>query len=364
MLVDEIFIPHAEGTIRVGLDPRLTVFAGLPEPARARLVDLLVAGLSGTGSASVRVRDDEGEVTVLSAAGARDADGRVVANPLGELAHDPAALARAMVVRPGALGLPEGRPDPRVHAEWTALSMDRTRLDVELGALEAGRAERLGLQRELGDVSTTPLFTAADSVAAIGPRMDEILRRRAGAERVLRDEDAADDDRERATAEVVRCEDELNELAAADVTPMSAARRLILRRRAMLRSRIEELPTDADVDAARRRLEIAVGRLAELEEREPALAPAVAARVRTVLLARAAGLRPEGVSGAAPLVLDDPLVRLVPDQRVDLLDVIARVAERVQIVLLTDDDGIGAWARHRSDHGEVRLIDMTAAAAS
>ena len=59
-----------------------------------------------------------------------------------------------------------------------------------------------------------------------------------------------------------------------------------------------------------------------------------------------------------PLVLDDPLVQLDPTSHHDLLDVLARVSQRTQVVLLTEDRVVTSWARHRADRGEVRLVDL------
>lgn len=146
--------------------------------------------------------------------------------------------------------------------------------------------------------------------------------------------------------------------------PEDAARRIVARRRAMVEARIAELPTDDDVRAARRRLEGAAARLGRLDASDPAGAAPSLGQVRNALLGRAASLRPNGIVGTVPLLLDEPLVRIAPADRCDLLDVLVRISDRTQIVLLTDDPVTTTWARHHAERGELRLVDLAATAPS
>ncbi|HEX7132946.1 MAG TPA: hypothetical protein VF228_10235 [Iamia sp.] len=133
--------------------------------------------------------------------------------------------------------------------------------------------------------------------------------------------------------------------------------RLLARRRASLRARIAELPDDADLAATRRQLAAVADRLARLEGG----GGTDVERTREALLGRIALLRPEGVTAIAPLVLDEALVGLAPDDLLDLLDLLVRVSERTQIVVLTGDPAIATWARYRAARGDVRLIEMARA---
>jgi hypothetical protein len=144
--------------------------------------------------------------------------------------------------------------------------------------------------------------------------------------------------------------------AAADDDP---AARLLARRRAALRARMAELPDDADVAAARRRMAAVADRLARLDGSGP---PDVE-RTRAALLGRIALLRPDGVTAIAPLVLDEALVGLAPDDLLDLLDLVLRVAERTQVVVLTGDPAVATWARHRAAGGQLRLVELARAGA-
>ncbi len=62
------------------------------------------------------------------------------------------------------------------------------------------------------------------------------------------------------------------------------------------------------------------------------------------LLARLASLRSVGLAGSVPLVLDDPFSVLDDDELMGVLDRLARLADAVQIVLVTDREAAVAWA--------------------
>jgi hypothetical protein len=130
--------------------------------------------------------------------------------------------------------------------------------------------------------------------------------------------------------------------------------RLLARRRASLRARIAELPDDADLAATRRQLDAVADRLARLESGGVTDVESL----REALLARIALLRPDGVTAIAPLVLDEALGGLAPDDLLDLLDLLVRVSERTQIVVLTGDAAIATWARYRAAGGDVLLLEM------
>lgn len=481
MLVDELFIPHRAGTVRVPIHERVTVFAGLGETGRHRMARLFVGALAGAGPAYISMRDSSGDRALISTVGTRHADGRVVEGPVPTVEPTAGALERRMIVRAADLGLGPGRPDPFTVADRTAATIAHRQLVGELTAVEAGAAERAHLVAELGpppdldpgeatgrlgpDVAGRPA-----TLVAAAPTIDRLLRSRQAAEDVLvhtglalraasapetarelfdrvrgtaaatallaavtagarmearRSEPAdagtpadpatrgeADDvkvdvrsvrRRARAEGEAVRgaaeedivdCDRSLKELAGeagvavgaegpgsalaralrvapcratpddARRRPEDAARRIVARRRAMVEARIAELPTDDDVRAARRRLEGAAARLGRLDASDPAGAAPSLGQVRNALLGRAASLRPNGIVGTVPLLLDEPLVRIAPADRCDLLDVLVRISDRTQIVLLTDDPVTTTWARHHAERGELRLVDLAATAPS
>ncbi len=80
--------------------------------------------------------------------------------------------------------------------------------------------------------------------------------------------------------------------------------------------------------------------------------------VREYLLAR---LTKASAAGPAdeplPVVLDEPFLRAPADAKWELLDLLERLTEKVQVVYLTDDPYIGAWARRRSADGAITLLE-------
>ncbi|MDQ3293813.1 MAG: hypothetical protein M3527_05105, partial [Actinomycetota bacterium] len=72
-------------------------------------------------------------------------------------------------------------------------------------------------------------------------------------------------------------------------------------------------------------------------------------------LARATTAGPHGEP--VPVVLDDPFVHVAAERKWELMDMVARLAERTQLVYLTDDAFIGAWARRRTATGTITLLE-------
>ncbi|MCB0960999.1 MAG: hypothetical protein KDB04_15940, partial [Acidimicrobiales bacterium] len=62
------------------------------------------------------------------------------------------------------------------------------------------------------------------------------------------------------------------------------------------------------------------------------------------LLSRLAAVRSVGLAGSVPLVLDEPFAVLDDDELTSVLDRLARLADAVQIVLVTDREAAVAWA--------------------
>ena len=57
-----------------------------------------------------------------------------------------------------------------------------------------------------------------------------------------------------------------------------------------------------------------------------------------------AAVRSVGLAGSVPLVLDEPFAVLDDDELTTVLDRLARLADAVQIVLVTDREAAVAWA--------------------
>lgn len=69
-----------------------------------------------------------------------------------------------------------------------------------------------------------------------------------------------------------------------------------------------------------------------------------ASELEWYLLARVASQRAVSVAGSLPLVLDDALAGLDAADVAHLLDRLERMAETVQVIVVSDDPAIGAWA--------------------
>jgi hypothetical protein len=79
--------------------------------------------------------------------------------------------------------------------------------------------------------------------------------------------------------------------------------------------------------------------------------------VRRQLIARLTEARKVAGDESLPVVLDDALMRVRGDSKWDLLDLLDRVADKTQIVYLTDDHDVVLWARRRSGGGSLMLLE-------
>lgn len=58
-----------------------------------------------------------------------------------------------------------------------------------------------------------------------------------------------------------------------------------------------------------------------------------------------------------PILLDDPFVRVPAERKWELMDLLRRLSEQTQLLYLTDDPFVGAWARRRADTGAITLLE-------
>jgi hypothetical protein len=78
------------------------------------------------------------------------------------------------------------------------------------------------------------------------------------------------------------------------------------------------------------------------------------------LLRRLADVRAVGPGGESfPLILDDPLRDLTSAQKPTLLELLVRASSAQQIVYLTEDDAVAAWARLEALTGELTVLEPT-----
>ncbi|MBV8297875.1 MAG: hypothetical protein JO085_13635, partial [Acidimicrobiia bacterium] len=79
--------------------------------------------------------------------------------------------------------------------------------------------------------------------------------------------------------------------------------------------------------------------------------------VRRQLIARLTEARKGAGEEAMPVILDEALVRVRGEHKWELLDLIDRVADKTQIVYLTDDYDVVVWARRRAGGSSLALLE-------
>lgn len=85
--------------------------------------------------------------------------------------------------------------------------------------------------------------------------------------------------------------------------------------------------------------------------------PSDADELTDLLAARLDILRQVGMLGESlPLILDEPFEVVDPRAKLRLMEFLVRAAGRPQIVLLTDDPGIEAWARSEALAGDLAVV--------
>ena len=83
------------------------------------------------------------------------------------------------------------------------------------------------------------------------------------------------------------------------------------------------------------------------------------------LVARLAELRHAGPGGQSlPLILDEPLNGVEPSIKQWMLELVGRSAGTPQVVYLTEDEDVAAWARMEAMAGHLAVIEPSPRAAT
>jgi len=83
--------------------------------------------------------------------------------------------------------------------------------------------------------------------------------------------------------------------------------------------------------------------------------------VRQYLLASLTGATHAGPHGdPMPVLVDEAFARMQPDSKWELLDLLERLAEKAQVIYLTDDPYVAGWARRRAAAGAITLLEPVA----
>jgi hypothetical protein len=75
-------------------------------------------------------------------------------------------------------------------------------------------------------------------------------------------------------------------------------------------------------------------------------------------LTKASHAGPQGDS--MPVVLDEVFARIPAERKWELLDMVQRLSEKTQLIYLTDDPYVGAWARRAASDGAISLLEPAA----
>lgn len=214
-----------------------------------------------------------------------------------------------------------------------------------LASLEAD-LERCRIEEE--HAAAAVASAEADVTVANGPAFDDAVSSAAEAEQALarsttREEEA------RAALEAHAPDGAVEELLVAARARLAEAERQVAEAAAAEQSIASSL---AEVDAA-----FAAASATEAQ----ALADAEAIdRVKLIedmdweLMSRLAAVRSVGLAGSLPVVLDDPFGVLDDDELHHVLDRLARLADAVQVVLVSDREAAVAWAAQAgSEHALV-----------
>jgi hypothetical protein len=408
-------------SVTVPFHPRLTVVAGVGRAEREGLLGELVGALAGTRrGATVEVVDDAGSRLVVrrheldpAADAVRDGDGAertaAFARPDGRVdvlagyGLAPADVRRraritasdvAAASRSEALVSSLARKDQATlwrSAEMLAATDANLKNEAEVvGAApeDAELIERIELRHEAFELAQAQLekvrhlgvFTGGacalggvpaylmNRTAALGFVIAAALtlavgivyrRRKTKAERLEQEALAAAGAESYIGFHIRRMNELLEGQASRDRLAQAAA----AHRRAAIAW--QELVGEVSVEWAlgnRGRIEATARRLAaagdpdvDLPSLETAIEPA---EVAQALIARMTDLRHAGRGGeGVPLVLDEPFSACEPSVKAWLLELVGRAAGTPQVVLLTDDPDVAAWARVEALAGHLAVIE-------
>jgi hypothetical protein len=294
----------------------------------------LAAGSTGSGTelaaelaSLVEARDELTSLLegVTGAAGAADAAADAAAAWAAELA------ALALV---------------RDDAQERAAAHDRAAAEVD--AQRAALDEARRVEAEAAEVAATADATVAGAQADEGAlREHQVVL-----EAQLADAEAAERDADRELARLA---------ASTDDDPAERARLVEDRSAEREAAEAAVMERRAEVDAAAAALRSAEAELSALPTDVGSGAGAGAAgaaeEAEWYLLARLAAQRSASLAGGLPMLLDGALAGLDPDGVVHVLQRMERMAAIVQIVVLSDDPHVEAWAREAGPERAVLVAD-------
>jgi hypothetical protein len=163
-------------------------------------------------------------------------------------------------------------------------------------------------------------------------------------------------DIERLEAEIQRLHRPEFAIGAGSAPPMVDVDALMAERSELQISLADVERAAAAIDGLDAERAAAKARLAAVTE-ELGTEDGLADDLRDALLAHLGRAARGGPSGeAVPVVLNDPVSQAPAERRWELMDMLRRLGEKTQVIYLTGDAFIGAWARRRAEIDETILL--------
>lgn len=354
--IDDVMQPSDRTSLNIALDRRTSTRIDWDELSGG-------TSLEAAGDREAAIRDHAAAIDPRE----RAVRARVATDALEHATQEAARARHALTDGLEAYGLPADGAADLAPTQIRALLEQRT---------AAGRFARQALA----------LLDHQDTATEAGTRLDALLRDLgfddgdlAGRlERAIVSVEAAR--RRRQISEDVRSRDELEAEAARlgaevdrrrrmswdllpdpDAAPAPLAELMDARRALAERLAERRRPNVSDLE---RRVAVAADRVAAAEAELAALAegPVSLRRRLADRIARTGWLG--GQEETLPLLIDDALADVAPSELFDLLDMVVRLSDRTQIVLLSSDPTIAKWARREAAHGIISVFEADGVAVS
>jgi hypothetical protein len=179
-------------------------------------------------------------------------------------------------------------------------------------------------------------------------------------------------DREAIENDLVRLQDDVRRLRRPEWATVTAAEanepdidELAARKAELEKELATVRPEDADpdlgVDRVADRHSAMERRVAALEAQHEGIDPEAVGALADVQQYLFAHLTQAAHAGpaddAVPVVLDEVFARIPAERKWELLDMVLRLGEKTQLIYLTDDPYVGAWARRHAPDGTLMLLE-------
>ena len=256
-----------------------------------------------------------------------------LAQPIAEPAADGDAAAQAVTLRQARWADVEAARSAVAEAE-AAVAQHR-QASAALGGLEADLA-RCGVEEEQAAAAVAE--AEAEVALANGAAFDDAVAAANEAEAALARSTAREEGARRAIEEFSGEAGVAAMIQAAEERVANGEQRVTAAAAAEQATAAQLAEVDAAFAAATAAEEQALADAASIDRAE------LVDDIDWELMSRLAALRSVGLAGSLPLVLDDPFTVLDDDEVTNVLDRLVRLADAVQVIVITDREAAVAWA--------------------